>query len=383
MVGAMNLLFVSHTAVGGSYVVGSHHLARVLAARGHKVAHVSPPVTFAHRLGQRSSEEGFRIERSKLPGEWINGVLDIVPTGLVPWKAARYFGGSGRALFVRQFSGMLRDVLKSQGFSSIDVAIVDEPRLFPLAEVLSARTVIYRATDIYSQIRGDTLLDALEASIVRQVRRCIATSEPVRQHLLELGASDVSVIENGVDLNHFIMRVPKKNGVSRKATRKRAVYVGAIDKRFCCESVAASARRNLDVEHLIIGPFEEATISDLRQYRNVEIRGGIAFEAVPEILWDATVGILPLSKHPANNGRSPMKLYEYGAAGLPVVATATDELTRRAVPFVHLAHSEEDFAEQVGRLASLDTNPVDSVAVASAHGWDAKADALLEIVGAG
>ena len=41
----MKIAFLSHTAMGGDFVVGSHHLATALAARGHDVLHMSAPVT--------------------------------------------------------------------------------------------------------------------------------------------------------------------------------------------------------------------------------------------------------------------------------------------------------------------------------------------------
>ncbi len=45
--------------------------------------------------------------------------------------------------------------------------------------------------------------------------------------------------------------------------------------------------------------------------------------------------MLPLSEHPTNAGRSPMKLYEYLAAGLRVVARRTPALA--AVPLADVA----------------------------------------------
>jgi len=45
---AMDIVFASHTVIGGHFVVGSHHLARSFAAAGHRVAHMSTPISPAH-----------------------------------------------------------------------------------------------------------------------------------------------------------------------------------------------------------------------------------------------------------------------------------------------------------------------------------------------
>ena len=58
------------------------------------------------------------------------------------------------------------------------------------------------------------------------------------------------------------------------------------------------------------------------------VHGGIRY------LQHADVGLLLLKQIPANAGRSPMKIYEYLAASLPVVSLETDELARRNTPRV-------------------------------------------------
>lgn len=63
----MKILFVSHTPMGGSFVVGSHHLARAMTAAGHAVAHLGPPVTPAHVV-----KFGDHFERQRLL-RWFRG----------------------------------------------------------------------------------------------------------------------------------------------------------------------------------------------------------------------------------------------------------------------------------------------------------------------
>ena len=49
-----------------------------------------------------------------------------------------------------------------------------------------------------------------------------------------------------------------------------------------------------------------------------------------------------------------MKLFEYGASGLPVVATRTAELTRRKLDFLLLADGTDEFVSQVKNLVNND-----------------------------
>jgi hypothetical protein len=91
---------------------------------------------------------------------------------------------------------------------------------------------------------------------------------------------------------------------------------------------------------------------------------------------------MPLSDARANSGRSPMKIFEFAAAGLSVVATETEELRRRNLPFVELASSPDEFASACQRAARTSDDATRELARKSAalHGWDAKFAQLLAFV---
>ena len=75
-----------------------------------------------------------------------------------------------------------------------------------------------------------------------------------------------------------------------------------------------------------------------------------------------------------------MKIFEFGAAGLPVVASTSAELRRRALPFVHLADSAEALALLCGQVARQGRGPLGELARRSAaeHAWPDKARRLFE-----
>ena len=54
------IVFASHTVMGATFVVGSHHLARQCALRGHHVLHLSTPLTPAH-LARIGRDEAVRV----------------------------------------------------------------------------------------------------------------------------------------------------------------------------------------------------------------------------------------------------------------------------------------------------------------------------------
>ncbi len=83
-----------------------------------------------------------------------------------------------------------------------------------------------------------------------------------------------------------------------------------------------------EVDFVLIGPEKEIR-PKLQARKILHLLGRRPFEALSSYLHHADVGIIPFNrtKHPnLVNAINPLKLYEYTACGLPVVATRWDEL---------------------------------------------------------
>jgi glycosyltransferase involved in cell wall biosynthesis len=115
---------------------------------------------------------------------------------------------------------------------------------------------------------------------------------------------------------------------------------------------------------------------------NIHYLGRRSYEDVPAYLQHSDFAIMPLAAVAANEGRSPMKIFEFGASGLPVIASTSAELRRRALPFVHLAESADEFSTLCRQVAGQERNVSSDVArhSAGAHAWRGKAQRLLEFV---
>jgi len=373
----MRILFLSHTAMGGPFVVGSHHLSRAMARLGHRVAHLSPPVTPAHAIHLRDPFERRRIARWLAGGELVHGVLDLVPFSPLPWPLARRLSAAPHLLFGRlaRFSALRR--LRRCGLLAPELVLIDEPRLCALLPAFPAARVIYRPTDLYAEIRNDASIRLAEAELVRRADGFIATSEPVAAHLRALGAADVLLMENGVDVEHFLDGVAECAEPDLRHDGPVAIYAGAFDRRFGREHLLRAAEAHPQVLFALIGPADAAFRAHFEASENVRFLGPVAFDELPGYFRRASVGLLPLSDHPSNAGRSPMKLYEYAAAGLPVVASHTPELARRRLPFVRLAGSPGEFARCVGEALREAGPTEEGLAIARSQSWRAKCEQVL------
>lgn len=316
----MRIVFLSHTAPSGVFRVGSHHLSRELAAQGHSVAHIATPVSLAHLAKAVSDPETrARLQFARYPRRDVDNVWQYVPVVPAPLGS---IPTAANELQLRATAAGRRRRLST--FRSADVVFVDQPLLGSVVTDFPAATIVYRPTDAHH----DQIARAAELRLLPQAHAISAASASTLEQVTEgtQWSGPTTVIENGVEYERFAAQ-------KIRGERSGVVYLGALDARFDWALLSEVARSLPHVPFTIAGP-RPATPPPLPG--NVSLIGAVAYERAPDLLARHAVGILPLSTHPGNAGRSPMKYYEYLAGGLSVVALASDELRRRADVNVHL-----------------------------------------------
>ncbi|MDO3411677.1 glycosyltransferase [Saccharibacillus sp. CPCC 101409] len=373
----MNIMFASHTYMGSPFVVGSHHLSREMEKLGHSVIHVSTPLSPFHLLKwkDRDIQARFRILQGKKVD--TSAVVNSVPMSLLPWEIA---GPIFKRTHKNWMLPSIKKVMREGGMESVDLLLIDQPRFVGLEKLVSPRVTIYRPTDIYSKMTGDASIASAEQTLMSVVDGLVSTSGPVLSELQEYNpAVPTLLLENGVEYDHFSAPVEEPDDL-KPIPGPRAVYVGALDERLDLKGLKLLAEQLPEVSLVIIGPVNDETKRDFAQFANVHFLGAKKYATVPGYLQHSDIALLPLSNHAANAGRSPMKLYEYAAAGLPVVVTETPELLRRQERFLHFYRGSEDLPRTV--KAALETNP-DRIAIrdmAKKHAWETKVNTLLDFI---
>jgi glycosyltransferase involved in cell wall biosynthesis len=122
-----------------------------------------------------------------------------------------------------------------------------------------------------------------------------------------------------------------------------AVYAGTIDGRLDLELVEAIVGSPAIASLIMAGPIpNDAIRRRLLGIRNVRLVGALAQEPLAALIQNAAVGVVPHVVDSLTTAMSPLKLYEYLAAGLPVVATELPPLHGHG-PRVHLCSSRDQW----------------------------------------
>lgn len=372
----MKIIILGHTRIGSDFVVGSHHLYRSFKKLGHDVIHFSLPISFFHLLKIKDLEvrTRFRVAmRQKLSScEHENYIpLCILPITYIPKGTPDYL-----KRFLSTPQGLTKTVKSKFGNLDCDLLIVDHPSWAGTERLLNSNCTIYRPTDVYTNFNPAN--SNSEESLIKSADLIIATSAPVQEHVESYQLKKkIFTIRNGVDLEAWQTSTVEPVDI-KNIPRPRAIYIGALDSRFDFQMVESTAKQAPSISFILIGPANKGSREPLP---NVHYLGSRHHSLVPSYLEHCDVGIIPTSDHPANDGRSPMKIYEYAASGLGVVAKRTTELaSRKEDGFLLLYIDQQGFLESLNLAIALKNRiSSEAKAIAQKMSWRTIAEKILHI----
>jgi glycosyltransferase involved in cell wall biosynthesis len=169
--------------------------------------------------------------------------------------------------------------------------------------------------------------------------------------------------------------------------RPRIIFTGAIvATKLDVPLLAALARARPEWSFALVGPVgpgdPRTDVSALRDVPNIHLLGPRAYAQLPDALRAADAGLIPYARNAITESVFPMKVYEYLAAGLPVVATPLPALAE--VPEVATAPDAGGIARLLEEAIAADS-PERRAArsrAAAAHSWEQRLEEIAAAVGA-
>lgn len=161
----------------------------------------------------------------------------------------------------------------------------------------------------------------------------------------------------------------------------RMVYVGTLDERIDPVAVRALAAAHPEASVVLIGrDGDRGPVAKLGELPNVHVRPPIPREELIAVVAAADLGLVPHVRSEQTEAMSPLKLFEYLAAGIPVAATDLAGIAPVCPPRVKLAQHGEDFGAAAS--AALDLGRCDDVSrreFVDENSWSRRFDGLLDL----
>jgi colanic acid biosynthesis glycosyl transferase WcaI len=407
----LRILYFSHLydPEPGAQPVRVRQLAQQWARRGHDVTILT---------GFPNHPEGrifpaYRRRFWKFVDTSLDGDVRVVRTWLIP-RANN--SAVNRLIAFSTFTGS--SALTSLGIGRADVVIGTVPQpLSPLAAWLKSRlggaAFLLEIRDLWpegllatGQASTDSMsyrfLDHVAGFLNKRADHIVAVTDAIRDHLVEQrGVPDtrVDVVRAGVASEAFQSVVEPEESKRKWDAEGRFVvsYVGTHGNAHDLWSILRAAEKistiNPDVLFFFAGQGAEAT--QLRDHAsslgltNVKFLGGIDRREIPSLLNASDICLATLRDSPIFRTVVPTKLYEYMAAGRPIICNVPGEATEmleRAGTGVYVPAADPDAL--VGAIKMLIADPERRFAMGRAGreavrkdaSWESRADDYLEIL---
>lgn len=183
---------------------------------------------------------------------------------------------------------------------------------------------LYYCVDAFGEFPGydRALIENRERQLLDRVDVVIATSRPLYESKSRFH-SNVHLVEHGVDYERLSRAVKEELDTPRELeTLRRPIigYVGVVGEWVDLDLLAALARGCPEASFVVIGPVL-VPYGPCANLPNVHWLGERDHASLPEYLRLFDIGLIPFRHVPLTRCANPIKLFEYLAAGVPVVST--------------------------------------------------------------
>jgi len=322
-------------------------------------------------LWQRPQQIASRLANRGFNVVYFHSCLDLSPIFLIRLFREKSFFVIKRVnanlrvvnLFVPPFRGKLRFFTEKLGviffktyikFFDLkpSVALFYHPRDVFLVGCLESMSVkiVYDCVDDYSAFPGVgdpfTVLND-EWQLVKKSSVVIVASKMLHERISKANSNCI-LVSNGADFKHFNRAVNFKEKPSEIKNLNHPIvgFIGAIWDWIDINLICKLAELHPEYSILLVGPVYYGG-EKLRRFSNIFAIGHKPYEVLPQYLACMDVCLIPFKINRLTLASNPIKLYEYLAAGKPVVSTALPEVCENASDLVYIARDEEDFIRKV------------------------------------
>lgn len=372
---AKHILFHRPTPWDSELNCSTKTYTRLFAQRGYRVTYLQSTINLGHRLLRKGYYHTWKKGPRRVEhGIWVTGAMSLVPH--IDNRSAALARFSGPASY-RTALPSIRSLVHAAGYGDPDIIWTTVPGSTSLKSIFPKARLLFHVVDNYSAYRGGGVR-ALEALDYQRADHLLVIGQALKEYLTQgfgVSPEQVTNLGQGVNLALYAgdFTVPPE---LKAIPRPRAVWLGLGKKldRGLLGALAKSLQQKQG-SLIWIGPEAPWTEEFGREYPNMHFLGPRPAPDVPAYLRSCDLGVMlyDRSKQAIYEGQHPLKLYEYAAAGLPIISTHHREFEVLKPPVWEVSN-EAEIESMVPEILAASKESDRMKAFAAEHSWSACAD---------
>ncbi|OCL85611.1 glycosyltransferase family 4 protein [Arcobacter porcinus] len=161
------------------------------------------------------------------------------------------------------------------------------------------------------------IIEFIENYISRRLDAVVCPTELIKNRFLKLN-------KNSIDIRNYVI-VDEFSNINKNNFNHNICYVGVITRERGFIELLDAIDEIDDIKLICCGPFEslefEEKLKKHKSWKKVDYRGIVGRKKIADIMEESSAGIVTLLNTPNQIESLPIKLFEYMASCLPVIAS--------------------------------------------------------------
>ena len=296
-----------------------------------------------------------------------------------------------RCLVLKLNIWFVKKYLKQQKYKDI-ILIVLYPTAYEVLKEFDKDVSVYYCIDDYAEQpeykqypRRRIHIEGLERKTLKESNICLFSSDDLLQKKKQFCSSG-SLLKAGVDVERFNVSPVSFIKYRDKEIKEPIVgFIGGINDRFDWNILEFSAKKLHDVSFVFIGIGRGIT-QVRKKISNLYFLGEMEPEDLGAFVVKFCVGIRPYVVDSTTTFINPVKIYEYLAAGLPIVSTPLPDVVKMSEDlgqgYIYIADSPETFSNAIQQALKEDSPEKRKRRknLAENYSWEKRAEQFAEII---
>lgn len=366
------VLILTSEFYGSANRIGSHEIANKLARLGYITYIVSFPITPLYRFFPKKTQYGDRSAFNCKFKQVDKNLYSYIPEVLIPPLPTLV---KKLPCYLNLWEGTcstLKEQLSNKHFDFVFC----ESLFFPNSiNNISYEKLIVRLPDNLAGFwKDNTVLHSAEHLLLKKADLIVSPSNKKLEDLAKVFSKEkLFYLPNGVNYDDY--QVATSRPLIYDDYEHNAVYVGAIQKWFDFETLEQVAKQKENWQFTVIGNSQRKS-----RLPNIKFVGEKTGKEKIRYLQHADVGLIPFETK-RNKALidyvNPIKLFEYLAAGIPVISSSWSEILRIDAPITP-ANNVAEWIDALSELEASSQNQIQLKSFAKNFSWDAITQLLLD-----